>query len=163
MDSTAAAQPLSPAANDTDSQGPEPDVMPDAVRDAEAAVAALADSFIEWITEDIGRAKEALARAQDKPGDNQPELRAIFDVVHNVKGQGGSFGYDLLTKLGGSLCDYLREEAASADEKQLKVISAHFAAMDFVLEKNIQGSGDAIGDQLIGKVSQLVANIPAPA
>lgn len=155
MDSTASAQPLSPAADEND--------MPDAVREAEAAVAALADSFLEWITEDIGRAKEALARAQDKPGDNQPELRAIFEVVHNVKGQGGSFGYDLLTKIGGSLCDYLREEAASADEKQLKVISAHFAAMDFVLEKNIQGSGDAIGDQLTGKVGQLVANIPAPA
>lgn len=154
MDSTASAQPLSPAGDDED--------VRDAVRDAEAAVAALADSFLEWINEDIGRAKEALARAQDKPGDNQPELRAIFEVVHNVKGQGGSFGYDLLTKIGGSLCTYLRDEAASADEKQLKVIAAHFAAMDFVLEKNIQGSGDAIGDQLTGKVAQLIANIPAP-
>lgn len=155
MESTAAAQPLSPA-DDAEN-------VPDAVRDAEAAVAALADSFLEWITEDIDRAKKALAEAQDKPGDNQPLIRAIFEVVHNVKGQGGSFGYDLLTKIGGSLCDYLRVESASADEKQLKVIAAHFAAMDFVLEKNIQGSGDAIGDQLVGKVSQLVANIPAPS
>ena len=155
MESTAAAQPFSPA--------DDADDVPDAVRDAEAAVAALADSFLEWITEDIDRAKKAPAEAQDKPGDNQPLIRAIFEVVHNVKGQGGSFGYDLLTKIGGSLCDYLRVESASADEKQLKVIAAHFAAMDFVLEKNIQGSGDAIGDQLIGKVSQLVANIPAPS
>ena len=142
MNSTAAAEPLSSPSDEDD--------VPDAVRAAEAAVAALADSFLEWIGEDIG-------------GDNQPELRAIFEVVHNVKGQGGSFGYDLLTKIGGSLCDYLRVEAASADEKQLKVIAAHFAAMDFVLEKNIQGNGGAIGEQLTGKVAQLVANIPAPA
>jgi len=152
MESTAAAQPLSPA-----------DDVPDAVRDAEAAVAALADSFLEWITEDIDNAKKALADAPDKPGDNQPLIRAIFEVVHNVKGQGGSFGYYLLTKIGGSLCNYLRVESALADEKQLKVIAAHFAAMDFALEKNIQGSGDAIGDQLLGKLSQLVANIPAPS
>lgn len=155
MDSTASAQPASPDAAAED--------MSDALREAEAAVAALADSFLEWINEDIGRAKEAFARAQEKPGDNQPEIRAIFEVVHNVKGQGGSFGYDLLTKIGGSLCDYLREESASADEKQLKVIAAHFTAIDFVLEKNIQGSGGEIGDQLMGKVSQLVAGIPAPA
>jgi hypothetical protein len=154
MDSTASAQPLSQAENDDD--------VPDAVREAEAAVAALADSFLEWINEDIDRAKEALARAKDKPGNNQTELRTIFEVVHNVKRQGSSFGYDLLTKIGGSLCGYLREDTASADEKQLKVIAAHFAAMDFVLEKNIQGSGDAIGDQLTGKVAQLIANIPAP-
>lgn len=152
MDSTATAQPLSPADDD----------VPDAVREAEAAVAALADNFLEWINEDIDRAKEALAGAQDKPGDNQPELREIFGVVHNVKGQGGSFGYDLLTEIGGSLCNYLRAEAASADEKQLRVIAGHFAAMDFVLEKNIRGSGDAIGDRLIGKIAKLVANIPAP-
>tara|TARA_R110002072_G_scaffold1083_4_gene8803 strand:- start:28 stop:492 length:465 start_codon:yes stop_codon:yes gene_type:complete len=151
---TSAAQPASSGFGEND--------VPDAVRDAEAAVAALADSFLEWIGEDIGRAKQALAEAGDKPGDNQPQIRAIFEVVHNVKGQGGSFGYDLLTTIGGSLCDYLRVETASADEKQLKVIAAHFTAMDFVLEKNIQGRGGEIGDQLTGKVAQLVANIPAP-
>lgn len=154
MDSSA-AQPASPEFSE--------DNVPDAVRDAEAAVAALADSFIEWISEDIGRAKQALSDAGDKPGDNQAELRAIFEVVHNVKGQGGSFGYDLLTSIGGSLCNYLRVETASASEKQIKVIAAHFAAMDFVLEKNIQGKGGEIGDQLTGKVAQLVANIPPPA
>ena len=60
------------------------------------------------------------------------------------------------------MCDYLRAANASASEKQLKVIVAHFAAMDFVLEKNIQGSGGDVGSQLTGKVQQLVANIPAP-
>jgi len=59
MQPTAAAQPLSPA--------DDADDVPDAVRDAEAAVAALAE-------------------AQDKPGDNQSQIRAIFEVVHNVKG-----------------------------------------------------------------------------
>lgn len=134
----------------------------DPVKDAEAAVAALADSFLEWITADIEKARQALESAKDKPGDNHAELREIFGVVHNVKGQGGSFGYDLLTKIGGSMCGYLRAENASASEKQLKVIAAHFAAMDFVLEKNIQGSGGDVGSQLTGKVQQLVANIPAP-
>ena len=137
--------------------------MPDAVRDAEAAVAALADSFLEWIGEDIARAKQALAAANDKPGDNQAEIRAIFEVVHNVKGQGGSFGYDLLTTVGGSLCNYLRVETASASDKQLKVIAAHFAAVDFVLEHILKGEGGEIGAQLTGKIAQLVMNIPAPA
>ena len=135
----------------------------DPVSDAEAAVAALAESFIEWITEDIGRARAALGRAQQSAGDNREDLRAIFEVMHNVKGQGSSFGYNLMTKLGGSLCNYIREAKSSADEKQLRVVAAHFAAMDFVLEKKIQGDGGDIGKQLIGKLDQLIANIPAPA
>jgi len=39
------------------------DQVPDPVKDAEAAVAALADSFLEWITADIDKAKQALAAA----------------------------------------------------------------------------------------------------
>jgi chemotaxis protein histidine kinase CheA len=123
------AQPASPGSSEED--------VPDAVRDAAAAVAALAESFLEWFGEDIDCAKQALAAAKDKPGDNHAEIRPIFEVVHTVKGQGGSFGYDLLTSIGCSLCSCLRVETASASEKQLKVIAAHFAVMDFVLEKNI--------------------------
>ncbi len=33
------------------------DGVPDAVKDAEAAVVALADSFLKWIIEDIEKAK----------------------------------------------------------------------------------------------------------
>mgnify|MGYP005999816021 CR=1 FL=1 len=141
---------------DTNAAQPAPpELDADAVPDA--------DSFLEWIGEDIARAKQALAAANDKPGDNQAEIRAIFEVVHNVKGQGGSFGYDLLTTVGGSLCNYLRVETASASDKQLKVIAAHFAAVDFVLEHNLKGEGGEIGAQLTGKIAQLVTNIPAPA
>ena len=139
------------------------DTAPDPLRDAEAAVAALADSFLEWIGEDIGRAKQALAAASNRPGDNQTHIRTIFGVMHNVKGQGGSFGYDLLTSVGGSVCNYLRVETASASDKQLKVIAAHFAAIDFVLEHNLRGDGGEVGDQLIEKIAKLVTAIPAPA
>jgi hypothetical protein len=54
------------------------DQVPDPVKGAEAAVAALADSFLEWITADIDKAKQALAAAQGKPGDNQLELREVL-------------------------------------------------------------------------------------
>ena len=102
------------------------DIASDAIRDAEAAVAALAECFLEWITEDIGRARQALEAAQASPGDNRQQLRDVFEVVHNVKGQGGSFGYDLLTKIGGSLCNYLRDEAASFATKPRRPTTSSF-------------------------------------
>ena len=80
---------------------------------------------------------KSLEAAKEKPGDNQAELRGIFEAVHNVKGQGGSFVYQLLTKIGGSFCNYLLAEQVSARDKKLKVIAAHFAAMNFGLEKAI--------------------------
>ncbi|MEX2455067.1 MAG: Hpt domain-containing protein [Rhodospirillaceae bacterium] len=135
----------------------------DPLGQAEAAVAALADSFVDWVARDIGRAKDALGRARTAGADNRAELRAIFDVMHDVKGQGGTFGYELLTRLGASLCDYVRDAAVTADPTQLDVIAAHFAAMDFVLEKKLRGEGGEAGRRILEKIGRLVAHVPAPA
>lgn len=137
----------------------ELDDLPDAVREAEAAVAALAANYSEWVKEDLGQAREALARAQDSAPDNGAAVAAIFGVCHNIKGQGGSFGYDLVTSIGESLCDYIREGEA-ASEKKLKVIEAHIAAIEFVVENKISGDGGDAGKDLVAKLARFVADTP---
>lgn len=136
--------------------------LDDAVRDAEAAVAALAADFLIWIREDVERARAALEAAEAAPGDNREQIAAIFDVMHNLKGQGSSFGYDLLTRIGGSVCDYIRNASDGADARQVKIIAAHFAALDFVIDKNLKGPGGEAGDRLMAKLNELIASVPAP-
>ena len=134
-----------------------------AISAAEAAVAALADQFLGLIADELETAKAALERARANPGDNNPNLQVIFGVMHNLKGQGSSFGYDLLTMIGGSLCGFIRDAEGPADEKQIKVIAAHFAAIDFVVEKDIRGTAGEIGAPLMAKLETLIANVPAIA
>jgi chemotaxis protein histidine kinase CheA len=135
----------------------------DAISNAEAAVAALADSFLEWIAEDISNARNSLENAKSRPDDNNGDLQAIFGVMHNLKGQGSSFGFNMLTHIAESLCGYIRDAEGSADEHQLKVVAAHFAAIDFVIEKNIKGDGGEIGKPLMAKLETLKTNVPKPA
>lgn len=149
-----AAKSPAPAGDSTD--------LDDAVRDAEAAVAALAADFLIWIREDVERARAALEAAEAAPGHNREQIAAIFDVMHNLKGQGSSFGYDLLTRIGGSLCDYIRNAPDGADARQVKIIAAHFAALDFVIDKNLKGPGGEAGDRLMAKLNELIASVPAP-
>ena len=105
------------------------------------------------------KSEKSLEAAKEKPVDNQAELPGIFEAVHSVKGQGGSLVYNLLTKIGGSFCDYLRAERISARDKKLKVIAAHFSAMNFGPEKDIKGDA---GNQLTTILCQLVAKTRAP-
>jgi len=105
------------------------------------------------------KSEKSLEAVREKPVDNQADLRGIFEAVHNVKGQGGSFVYNLLTKIGGSFCNNLRAEKVSAIVKKLKVIAAYFAAVSFGLEKDIKGDA---GNQLTTKLCQLIAKTPAP-
>jgi hypothetical protein len=64
-----------------------------------------------------------------------------------------------VTKIGGSFCNYLRAEQVLARDEKFKGIAAHFAAMNFGLEKHIKGDA---GNQLATKLCQLVAKTQAP-
>ena len=99
------------------------DDLPEAVRKAQEAVAALAENFTEWMRADLDAALASLAKAKDSQPDNASHLADIYSVCHNIKGQGGSFGYDLITHVGKSVCDYIHE-TGPASERKLKVVEA---------------------------------------
>ncbi len=128
--------------------------LPEAVRKAQEAVAALAENFTEWMRADLDTALASLAKAKDSLPDNASHLRDIYSVCHNIKGQGGSFGYDWITHVGKSLCDYIHD-AGSASERKLKVIEAHLTAIKFILDRDIQGDGGQVGNQLQAKLQSL--------
>ena len=132
------------------------DDVPDAVREAEAAIAALAENFTEWMRADLDKALAALADAKDSQPDNAGQLREIHHICHDIKGQGGSFGYDLITDVGGSLCNYIRD-AGPASGPMLKVVEAHLIAIKFILDRDIRGDGGAVGEQLRAKLRGFTA------
>ena len=135
------------------------DDLPDAVREAEAAVAALAENYTVWVREDLATARGALERSRESMPENAAAVREIFDVCHNVKGQGGSFGYDLMTSIGGSLCDFVRD-GGDAPEATLQVIEAHIAALEFVVDRNIKGDGGDAGRELVAKLKTMAEGAP---
>lgn len=126
-----------------------------AVAAAEAAIALLAEKYVDWVRDDLACAHAAFVKAGETLPDNSESVAEIFGISHNVKGQGASFGYQLMTDIGGSLCDYVRD-GGSASEARLKVIEAHLAAMEFVIERQIKGDGGASGQGLLDKLKGYV-------
>ncbi len=130
------------------------DDLPEAVRKAEAAVAAQAQNFTEWMRADLDKALASLANARDSRPDNAEHLREINGICYNVKCLAGSFGYDLITNVGKSLCDYI-SDAGPASEGKLKVVEAHLTAIKFIIDRDIQGDGGQVGKQLQAKLQSL--------
>lgn len=139
---------------------------------AEAAVADLAKSYVTWASADVEKCAEHLATARHaQPGANIPmgavdrrmiAIQALYAVAHNIKGQGTSFGYPLMTRLGESLCHLTRPKRAIAD-RDLDVVLAHLDAMRLVLVQNIGGDGGALGDKLAQRLEAMVSEIMASA
>lgn len=117
-----------------------------AVASAQAAVAGLADKYIGWVNDDLKRLDTAIAGVTD--GHNAAALRAVYGVAHDIKGQGSTFGYHLITDISQLLCRYT-ERAIERQKVDRAVIDAHVEAMRTVVDNRIQGPAGELGREII--------------
>ena len=121
---------------------------------AEVAIAELRCDYPIWALNDVIEARSALGEAMADPTLRVPCLDRIFDVAHNIKGQGGSFGYDLATRIGQSLCRLLRTRDRSTVD--LDLVRQHLEALYLIFFKKIDGDGGRLGDRIGNRLEALV-------
>jgi hypothetical protein len=117
-----------------------------AVASAQAAVAGLSDKYIGWVNDDLKRLDAAIAGVTD--GSNAQALREVYGVAHDIKGQGSTFGYHLITDIGQLLCRYT-ERAIERKKVDRAVIDAHVEALRTVVDNRIQGPAGELGREII--------------
>ena len=125
----------------------------DAVARANSAIEAIGNDYRQRLIDDGKQLRKLLDEAEQS--DDRGEIfQSIFEVTHNIKGQAGSFGYALLTKLGASLCDYLRA-GDHTDNDALQIVRHHVTTITSVIDEDIQGDGGELGTQLMGRLHAL--------
>lgn len=129
--------------------------LPDAaaIARAEAAVEKLADDYLLWIGADIARFDEALAAGRDDASLHKDSIETILRLAHDVKGQGATFNYPLVSRVAQSLCLYLEHRLECAD---LRVVSAHVEALRTIVAGKVRGEGGEIGRQIADSLERLV-------
>jgi hypothetical protein len=123
---------------------------------AQAAVADLAVNFVGSAVVDLDRSAAFLKTARENPAERAASVRDIYGIAHNLKGQGPSFGYPLITRIGQSLCQLTRRESAFSDA-DLGTVQAHLDAIRLILAKEIKGNGGEVGDKLAARLETLAA------
>jgi hypothetical protein len=149
--------PMPANSNKPDSEETGEGNISNALARAEAAVANLAQDYATWALADVARARTALAAAVDDPARRAPHVETLFRVGHDLKGQGASFGYPLVTKIGHSLCVLTRDRALHYEAKHLDLAKSHLDAIDLILTKGIKGEGGKVGAELVGKLEERVS------
>ena len=126
---------------------------------AEAAIADLAKDYSTWALADVDKGRATLAAAETDVANRAAHIEALFRVGHDLKGQGSSFGYPLITKLGHSLCALTRDRDLTYEARHLDLAKSHLDAMQLVLTKEIKGEGGKVGADLIAKLENKVADL----
>ncbi len=115
---------------------------------AESVIAGMADSYLEWVQEDLVKIDAAYAVLADASGDGNAEAEKIFQIAHDIKGQGGSFGFDLMTVIANELCRLI-ERLDTYGPAEAKAIKVHIDAMKLVIQNRMKGDGGANGQALV--------------
>ena len=79
-------------------------------------------------------------------------------IAHDIKGQGGSFGYPLVTMIGDSLSTLLKHERLLTDPG-LELLSEHVTALGTILDKAIEGDGGDLGGSYVRRLSTMVGEL----
>ena len=127
--------------------GPTPE---QAVLRALNATGLLSKAYQGWAVDDLQALWQAFQGSTAAGHDADADVKKMFDIAHEIRGQGGSFGFPLITGIGDSLCKFL-EPLDSLTGRDLEVIKIHILAMKAVFHQNLKGDTGAtakIGSEL---------------
>ena len=131
-----------------------------AMTDEDDVLGELTDIYLEAALNDVASLESCLSRAQSDSKQWEDACLEMRRTVHNIKGQGTSFGYPLMTKIGESLSHLLKTIETPSDP-QLRLIEAHITALRLVMDQNIKGSGGEQGEALVTRLEDLVMRLAA--
>lgn len=135
----------------------------DALEKAEALIAGLQDSYLEWVEGDLEKLQTFYGEAMAAEGaDRRARLNDVFSVAHDVKGQGGSFDYHLMTAIGNKLCRFIEKLPAEITRGHMEVVKVHIDALRLVIAQRMAGEGGRAGENLMRGLDAVIAKVSGP-
>ena len=126
----------------------------EALQRAEEVIAGMTDSYLDWVVEDLKKIDKAYARLAAATGDRKEELEGVFHVSHDIKGQGGSFGYDLMTAIGNELCRLI-EKTEKVGPQEVEAVKLHIDSMKLVIGQDMKGPGGKAGEEMLAGLQKI--------
>lgn len=128
--------------------GPVPSLPPEVLAKAEEEIQSRAGDYATWIA---GEVEEMSRNVERLP--TEPVLVAqVNRVAHEMRGQGGIFGYPLITHIAKSLYEATRGSFEKVTPNERLLFKAHVDAIRAVMHGRISGDGGVTGQQLIASL-----------
>ncbi len=136
----------------------DPDFMlPKGLLDeAESTLQRHAADFHDWAGAYLKRLSDWVDSARTVPAMRHRDFESINLTAHELRGEGGTFGYPLITLFGKSLYE-ATGPGCRQDDAALEVVKAHIDAMRAVIRDRVAGDGGETGRELYATLQAAIA------
>ena len=128
----------------------------DVLANAEASLKREAEGFIDWAKQYLDHLARQVMMAKELSGERTQNFEQINLIAHELRGQGGTFGYPLITVFAKSLYE-LTKPPCREDDASLEIVKAHIDAMRAVIREKIGGDGGEVGQMLFKALKMAIA------
>ncbi|MCF8479077.1 MAG: Hpt domain-containing protein [Rhodospirillum sp.] len=126
-----------------------------ALENADRMIMEMREDYLRWAADDLIVLAAIFHELEADPRKHDVLLPEIFRISHDIKGQGGSFGFDLMTRIGNQLCRFLETLDDQPCADHLVHIRKHMDAMRAIIANRLSGDGGEEGRILISDLAQL--------
>ncbi|WP_162938187.1 Hpt domain-containing protein [Kiloniella sp. EL199] len=122
----------------------------------------LAEIYRAGVQDDFSALENILEKIINNPDDQFEAIDQARGIVHNIKGQGTSFGFPLITTIADSFYKLLKHELEqnALHASTPKLFEAHLKAMKSIIVNEIYGEGpdlmQIIAESLKKNVNQVI-------
>ncbi len=127
----------------------------DAIQQASSAIESLAGEFEERVSLEIAMLTKLSHDLDEDPSKAEKIGKKVARIGHEISGQGATFGFELISEVGASMCRYV-EGIRAKEHMSGEVLRAHADAMRAVIKNKVRGDGGSVGSELVGSLEHLV-------
>ena len=129
-------------------------IDPAAIAKAEAALKSLASNFSQWLNDEIVKL-EAARQTVKAQGVTAETMENLYLRAHDLKGLGTTYGYQLITRIAGSLCRMIDDKEKRATTP-LELVDAYIDAIKAAVRDDIKTDEHPVGRVLVEELERRV-------
>ncbi|MBK5910202.1 hypothetical protein CCR85_01680 [Rhodothalassium salexigens] len=131
-------------------------VSDEALRRAQEALESMAEDYPDWVNGLVTELANYHGRCVDTPERRHEIFAEIHSIAHDMQGQGGTFGYPLISSFAESLHSFTVPTKNEITDNMIELVKAHIDAMRAVIRGRVSGDGGKIGAELQGSLNEAI-------
>lgn len=124
---------------------------------ADAVIEKLGVEFVARLPNDLAAIQHVLDDLNAEPK-NIEHRKRLFSLVHDLKGQAGTFDYMLISVIGNDLCRFI-ERPMKLTPRCLKVAGFYVDAMRRVYDLRLTGDGGDKGMEMVNTLHSMTQKV----